>query len=1126
MGRGTDEIFEYASASGMDACSAAEFAQSYIDNEAWEVNAHDYAEALYDYQNSIGAWAPDLSRPENYNPLDLIDDDIVYDYDMVYNPPTDDYDNGTYRFGCEFDGVKQIAEYEDDLIYIPTSYYCGIKCIEKYLNVKTDRVGASQFGNSSQTIFKYFEDRDYNRNILPAIYKHDKETGQWVKMNKHHITSSSAALICVRIIKEDYHLCLVKDRSVLFKKSNTFLTMDVVASLIKYRKEVTLTNDWIKTKDYEPKTIKNRHCIFYDIETYGKPVYAVDKKDPKEKKLVYNTQVAYGLAWTYHFLSKSVTNVELDKIKESVKLICSDDCIEIFIDSVIEFCKNNKITEVNVFAHNGGAFDHQFVYKSKTLKFVSDISGGSRIKCLTAIKDGITMNFLDSFAYLQASLASSCKSLKLDKKYWKQADFNIVGFTKEKYETTEEWKEYLLYDVISLTACVLLFNKMFENEYQICILSGVGISSLAYQTMSKTCNFLGETYLAKDPVTIKFLRASCYGGRVLHWKNIFLKDVDGGELISIDANSLYPSAMACFPYPIGQPISFNEGEITVEMLHDFIEKGYHFIAEIEFSTGNQAYPIIPYKDETGMLCYKNGDNLRGVYNSVDIEEMLIENYKITKVYRCIKWLRSAKIFDPFVAKVYEDRKIYKEQGNGLEYCIKILLNSCYGKYLQNIKEIIKFSDKEAAKPSEQRYKKKVNLPNGQIKYVYNNEHAISSAPIQIGSFILSYSKKIMNRFMRKIGRQNIYYSDTDSLYCTTQSFMDSGIAEDKDLCGVKNDYGDGKYITKAIFLDQKRYLLKFSDGSAKVKFNGLQFKTNKNGEGYDKEGFLTNFYKFDALNTDTNELQPGKEVIKRSFVALEKIFTEFVRNPEFSLELAQEKWSRVDNTININYQDMLYQVNPNKKGAWKTEFVISFSPVYTDDTQKTIVIDHETKQPMILTYEYKKFYPIGYDYTKPGIGESHTDYAKINENLKATVSNYTYGPFRLKGNVPVSTELPKEIKKEDFVTKFGVDLSRVLDYETFFRLADGNIIRKLKGAYYFIDRYGINRKINPEEGEDDLQFVEKINRNIARVILSVSSKAKFCSTVIPDAELAVLVDNFVGQLKAATVKYSGKKDKK
>ena len=92
----------------------------------------------------------------------------------------------------------------------------------------------------------------------------------------------------------------------------------------------------------------------------------------------------------------------------------------------------------------------------------------------------------------------------------------------------------------------------------------------------------------------------------------------------------------------------------------------------------------------------------------------------------------------------------------------------------------------------------------------------NTLPSQLGAFILSNSKRIMNNFIREINgfyNNSIYYGDTDSLYIKKKNWdaLDKANLVGKNLCQSKNDYKTGG-IFYGLFLAPKiKYVLTIDD---------------------------------------------------------------------------------------------------------------------------------------------------------------------------------------------------------------------------------------------------------------------------------------------------------------------------
>ena len=160
------------------------------------------------------------------------------------------------------------------------------------------------------------------------------------------------------------------------------------------------------------------------------------------------------------------------------------------------------------------------------------------------------------------------------------------------------------------------------------------------------------------------------------------------------------------------------------------------------------------------------------------------------------------------------------------------------------------------------------LPNNQVLIKTKDlkiQESGSSFPSILGIYILAYSRAIMNSFVDAIDgwrHPKIFYTDTDSLYMREED------AEILNKCGmVGEELGQVKsetaphYIKQAIFLGPKQKFLVLSDGSTKISFKGIDFKSqesltldnflylakrqeNKNILSEKDEGLKTNIQRF------------------------------------------------------------------------------------------------------------------------------------------------------------------------------------------------------------------------------------------------------------------------------------------
>ena len=334
-----------------------------------------------------------------------------------------------------------------------------------------------------------------------------------------------------------------------------------------------------------------------------------------------------------------------------------------------------------------------------------------------------------------------------------------------------------------------------------------------------------------------------------HKKNIKNKKyrTTYGKVADYDAVSLYPSAMRRLEgYLKGTPKVIEENYrntiINKENVKDWIKAdGYYIKTKIKKVGIKRDFPLLSYVNKDGIRIFSNDvigkeiyiDNivLEDAIKFQDVEVEFIQGYYFdsgfnTKVSKTIKGLFEARL------------KAKKENNDGLQNTIKLIMNSSYGKTaLKEINEDIeyisnnKFNDyifknynfiKDITpQDNEQGYRIKKIKP---INDHFNRVH--------IGIQVLSMSKRIMNEVMCLAEDNNIkmFYQDTDSIHLYED---DVKLLEDKfrelynrelngknlgqfhidfDLgTGIKDDKGDeikckNVYSEKFIGLGKKSYI--------------------------------------------------------------------------------------------------------------------------------------------------------------------------------------------------------------------------------------------------------------------------------------------------------------------------------
>ena len=257
------------------------------------------------------------------------------------------------------------------------------------------------------------------------------------------------------------------------------------------------------------------------------------------------------------------------------------------------------------------------------------------------------------------------------------------------------------------------------------------------------------------------------------------------------------------------------------------------------------------------------------------------------------------IFSGYIHKWYgmkseEDLKPENEINHARRNICKIMMNALYGKMLQRASfesEIICNSVDEIYKFLKN--KKFIDLDilgNGKVMIKAETDeeyedHDINK-PSQLGSFILSYSRRIMLQYNKAIdptleGLTNVSYSDTDSLHVQghiMKKLEKKNLIRSGELGYMTNDYKKGGLILMEKNLGSKMYMNKYIDKTGKIttvmKAKGLPKKSLTQKFFFQERGEVTikNSFKkvFNKITTQEKEKDIGiftirKEDMTRAF---------------------------------------------------------------------------------------------------------------------------------------------------------------------------------------------------------------------------------------------------------------------
>ena len=485
-----------------------------------------------------------------------------------------------------------------------------------------------------------------------------------------------------------------------------------------------------------------------------------------------------------------------------------DDFLK-FIDYIMKIRDSIKV----MYAHNSSRYDNrlfiqyydELVKKGYKVAF-KDIN--SRI-LVSVSKDERTVRFLDSQLLLLSSLEKLSKAFNVQHKKLKVDYRNL---------TKKELIKYLKHDAMSLYEMLTKFFKLVEQRFGLSINEIVKVETLPQLAWKILFKFVDKNkfvnYYTKEEED--YLRNYYFGGRV---EPFILK---GEDLYYYDVNSLYPFVMANYEYPIGKA---KKGISTHEFLNKLLQEEKLFIIEAKVKHQFTLYPTLPVRKE-GKLLFPYG-SFWGFFTSAELQKAIeLGLVKVEQINKIYYWDKSERLFSEFVETLYNERVKAKKEGNdALQYLLKILLNSSYGKFGQRrIWNKLSIMDIKEALKRIKEWKKK----NKEFEILYWDLHKVVASVkdisysnrlvnVQYALFITSYARKtLLDYIYYGVERgAKVFYSDTDSLIV------------DKRLLKVEDKYALGKLkledkIQRFVTLGAKQYVYKNDSNKLIIKFKGVK----------------------------------------------------------------------------------------------------------------------------------------------------------------------------------------------------------------------------------------------------------------------------------------------------------------
>jgi DNA polymerase type B, organellar and viral len=669
-----------------------------------------------------------------------------------------------------------------------------------------------------------------------------------------------------------------KDNLFIIKKYQSIATYYTIKILDDYLEvEMKINNRIIlKFKDYPDKKSEspliNFRRVVREYEYYlenGKVILftklkkteflSIKKKDKILSKNIITmdieTQAIDGFMWPYCISIYDGKNKPISFFITDYK-----DNIELMINESIKYLMIKDYNKYKVYIHNFSYFDSIFLIKSLYKlgdKIKPIIRDGRFIDFEFIYNKKYSLRFRDSMLLLPSALSKLAINFNLenkgifpynflDNKYNNKVNLDYIGkvprfkffnlnniiikdfikymayFKNRPWNLKFETIKYSELDVKILYDILIKFNEIIYSKFNVDAFKYSTISSLAFAIFRT--NYLKNHKIPL--ITGKIyddLKPSYTGGGCDVYKPF---SFEKKKIYGYDVNSLYPYVMGKELMPVGNPIYF-EGDITKIKDNPF---GFF---EVEINAPEDLYtPLLQtrLKTENGKRTVSPVGNWIGTYFTEELKEAIKLGYSI-KILRGYLFEKDI-VFDKFISDLY----LLKQNSNkdSADYIIyKLLMNSLYGRFGMSPKMeshiILDSNTAEEKYLNNNKYivTNTINLDNNKellsFYKKYDNELNKVNISIPIASAITAYSRIFMSKFKISLSN-NLYYSDTDSLYLDTE--LDPKYVSDSILGKFKLE----KIFEKALFLAPKMYAGKFINKNGKldqfIKIKGVKININ------------------------------------------------------------------------------------------------------------------------------------------------------------------------------------------------------------------------------------------------------------------------------------------------------------
>lgn len=319
-------------------------------------------------------------------------------------------------------------------------------------------------------------------------------------------------------------------------------------------------------------------------------------------------------------------------------------------------------------------------------------------------------------------------------------------FSEKEFDPFDsEDVEYAIQDSIALWHGIAKVDKLLQENFGVSIHDSPTLPGLSYRAFRQTIEE-GEQYSGIGYGVSHAARDSYHGGQTIAFQTGLFEDV-----VSLDANSMYPYIMITYPLPTGKVSRHNllpshaHPELTLCLAIAFIPDG--------------VFPLLKSKNEEGQTGNFNGV-VTGWFWLFELEKQRELGGRFD-VLECYIWEDSTDVCSRFVSKTRDLRM--QDYYGPVGMISKQLGNNLYGKFAQSVGEwslVLSVNEPEDGYPAyDPRFKKTDGL-------LWNVPAKPSYQPDMThwASYITAKARILLNEGIQRAGYDKVLYCDTDSIF--------------------------------------------------------------------------------------------------------------------------------------------------------------------------------------------------------------------------------------------------------------------------------------------------------------------------------------------------------------------------